>query len=50
VFVGFHKIVLLEVVEAYGLLELQREDKMARCQLLRRNLHQVQEMNRMQRY
>jgi len=50
VIVGFHKKVWLEEVAAFGLLELQREDKMVRYLLLKRSLHLVQEKYRMQKY
>jgi len=48
--VDFHKIILLEEVAPFGLLELQREDKMVKYLLLRKNPLLVQEMYRMQKY
>jgi hypothetical protein len=50
VIADFHKKVLLEEVAAYGLLELQREDKMVKYLLLKRNPLPDQEMYRMQKY
>ena len=50
VIVDFHKKVLLGEVGAFGLLELQRGDKMVKHLLLRRNPLLVQEMYRMQKY
>jgi hypothetical protein len=50
VIVDFHKIILHEEVAAYGLLELQKEDKMVKYLPLRRNPLLVQEMSQMQKY
>ena len=50
VIADFHKIILLEEVAAYGLRELQREDKMVKYLPLRRNSLLVQEMYQMQKY